>query len=139
MLISGELHSFVLPHIEKFQDFRSLAVIDSHVGGRLRNGPASKNPCDAQRLAALKYTVWHRCRHLTTGGLTDYVCLFGYTNLSQTPATTKVRRDINHIFNAGVRPGPPPKDLPSERYGSFYMMSDRLQPSLYHLPVLCPH
>lgn len=137
VLVSGSLFPFVINHMERYQLHRTLCVVDSHYEGRLRNGrPTCTNPSESQRVLALINSSWHRFRHVSVGGATNFISLFARTHVSALPKVSKLERGIKHFLNAGVQAGPPPKDLPFLRHGLYYMPADRLIPSLYHLPVL---
>jgi hypothetical protein len=73
-LISGTM-SFV---VDKLQSMTSptLAVVDHHFLGRIRNGRPSGTP-----LSGLSHVFWHRIRHTSTGGATEYVLLAGVVQL----------------------------------------------------------
>lgn len=138
LLVSGNLFSYLLPKLEMFQDLNVMGVVDSHCGGRLRNGrPTSKEAVCTQRLSRLKYTSWHRLRHSSTGGSTDFVGLLAYNNIQGRPIGSQLQHGIRHVFTAGIRPGSPPKYLPEKNYGIYYRLDDRLIPGMYHLPVFC--
>ena len=80
---------------------------------------------------------WHRLRHKNYGGATEFVALVVRTKAMDAPKTSNLQRGIKHFFDAGIRSGPPPRQLPAPRDGQYYAMSDRLVPGLYILPVLC--
>lgn len=136
-LISGSLFPFVLSHTETYQSHQTLGVVDAHYEGRLRNGrPTGQNINDSQRVNALSNSSWHRFRHLSIGGATNFVSLFSRTQVDTFPIVTSLQRGIRNFLNWSVRPGPPPQHLPENRNGSYYIPDDRLIPGLYELPLL---
>lgn len=85
---------------------------------------------------ALHEARWYRFRHASIGGATSYVSLFVQTHVEKLPQISRLQRGIRHFLNASIKSGPPPKELPVPRHGSYYLPEDRLIPGLYDLPVL---
>ena len=139
VLMSGHLYSFLVPKLEQYQTCRIIGIVDSHYPGRLRNSKPTSHDTDvAHQISRLRFTTWLRLRHSSTGGPTEFIALMAFVNIETFPKASILQRGIRHVFNAGIRPGPPPQDLISPHYGVYYKMDDRLYPGLYHLPVVCP-
>lgn len=138
VLMSGNLYSFLVPKLAQYQTCQIIGIVDSHCPGRLRNGTPTSHDSDvAHQISRLRFTKWLRLRHSSTGGPTDFIALLAFVNIATFPQASVLQRGIRHVFNAGIRPGPPPRNLISPHYGVYYQMDDRLCPGLYHLPVLC--
>lgn len=132
MLVSGRLFEYMVPFLVHFPERKILGVVDSYFGSRLRHGrPVSNDLLAAQHIATASTIRWNRLRHSKLGGSTDFIALFVFSNLEILfPQATDLDRGIRHFFDFGIKPGPPPKDLPETRYGQYYLLDDLLLPGL---------
>lgn len=135
-LISGSLFPYVLNLLVYYSDHLLIGVVDAHYSGCLRNGrPTSRCDSDAKLLMDLSDIRWLRLRHSTLGGATEFIGLFVQSISLTPPPPSEIQRGIKHFLDAGIRPGPPPNELPALQRGHHYITNDRIIPSLYQLPV----
>lgn len=139
LLVSGRLFEYLVPFLQLFPLRKVLGVVDSYFGSRLRNGrPASNDSVATQHIATSSLIKWNRLQHAKIGGATDFIALFVSLNLEIILCKEKIlERGIRHFFDAGIKPGPPPEEFRTPRFGHYYLMDDLLVPGLYDLPVLC--
>jgi hypothetical protein len=116
-----------------------IGCIERNFTGRLRKGQPSGLTREVLHQPRSN-SAWHRVRHCSVGGATEFVALFYVVGMELDPQVSSLRRTIRHFVDFGIRPSrgvaaPSPNPIPSS---TSYELGDRLRPENYFLPVTCP-
>jgi hypothetical protein len=137
LLVSGPLQPFLCHQLSRRSAWVILGVVDQHFSGRLR----SSRPTGTSSTYCLDRVTWTRVRHVSTGGPTEFVSLFGCMGVQIEPMVTTLRRTIRCILDFSIRPNPPirlPAQYVPHPQFNVYTLGDTLRPGWYHVPVRCP-
>jgi hypothetical protein len=111
----------------------TIGLLSEHFAGRLRNGRLSG---DLHRDS--HHIVWHRVRHTTVGGSTNFTALLGCLHIELSPRLSVLRRTIRIIVDFGIKPTFLPIILSAAATANRYMLDDILQVGHYDCPLHYP-